>query len=61
MKLDASGNGDDWRTAQRAVSLLAQIGTPNAEWLLRELADQQQNTELARLAAAALNRIAPRD
>ncbi|MEX2317688.1 MAG: WD40 repeat domain-containing protein [Pirellulales bacterium] len=50
-----------WRTAQRAVSLVAQIGTPEAARLLEQLGDQASNPELSRLAKAALGRITPRE
>ena len=45
---------------RRAVSLLAQIGTPDAIESLKELAKQGATTEMGRLATAALGRLRPR-
>ena len=44
---------------RRAVSLLAQIGTPAAVESLKELAKQGATTEMGRLATAALGRLRP--
>ena len=41
---------------KRAVSLLAQIGTPDAIELLKELAEQRPKSEIGRLAAASFAR-----
>ena len=42
---------------RRAISLLAQIGTPEAIASLNTLADQNSKREVAQFAAAALNRL----
>lgn len=46
-------------TVRRAVSLLAQLGTPEAIQTLKTLASQDPNGDVARLAAAALYRLGP--
>lgn len=43
---------------RRAVSLLAQIGTPGAMGLLKDLAEREPKRDVARFAAAALDRAA---
>ena len=43
-------------TVRRALSLLAQLGTPESTRLLKDLADQNPNGDLGRLAAAELAR-----
>lgn len=47
-------------TVRRALSLLAQLGTSEAIRTLKELAGQDPNGDVARLAAAALYRLGPR-
>ena len=51
------GNGIERSvTVRRALSLLAQLGTPKATQLLKDLASQNPNGDLGRLAAAELAR-----
>jgi hypothetical protein len=45
---------------RRAISLLAQIATPDAVGLLKNLVEQDPNTEVARLAGNALKRLTNR-
>jgi hypothetical protein len=42
---------------RRAISLLAQFGTPEATGLLKSLADQDPKRDIGRFATAALHRL----
>jgi hypothetical protein len=44
-------------TVRRAISLLAELGTPSARELLNELADQKTNADIRQVAAAAIQRL----
>ncbi len=45
---------------RRAVSLLAQIGTPDAIGLLKNLVEQDPKRDVGRIATAALKRLTER-
>ena len=42
---------------RRAISVLAQLGTPDAIGLLKNLAEQDSKKDVGRFAAAALDRL----